>query len=477
MQRKVGRESATDTIKIEITDFGPIHHGTIEIKPMTVLTGPNNSGKSYAAMLIRSMFGSNHGWRSSMRKRFDRPTAPEQTLDGSMPVQRKVVNSMVTAFCNRFQENVLDNIKSAFLDEPSSLVRIGAKRSTIMTQTGRMTAKIVISSKRPTCKVSPTQKPNVRFTIDRGSDLGYSISDNSIIVRAPTKDSRFVESIVSISLRKYFELGTAFYFPAARSGILQGHRVISASIVKHAPYVGLEEVEIPRLSGVVADFIVDIMEMPRRQGSFYEIALELEEEMLGGQIKMEHGNPTPDIKYVYKQHEIPLHRASSTVSEMAPFILYLKHMVSKGSTLIIEEPEAHLNPHNQAILAKYLVRLIRRGLRIVMTTHSPFMLEQISNMIQAGNIVSARPAGARSNSRSGVANGGNGLLADFKLREDEYLIKDQVAAYTFEVSHAGYSIRRLDVEDEGIPAEEFVDASDKIYQQSIAIQDRVANGH
>ena len=41
---------------INIRNFGPIEKGRLEIMPLTVLTGPNNSGKSYAASLIRSAF-------------------------------------------------------------------------------------------------------------------------------------------------------------------------------------------------------------------------------------------------------------------------------------------------------------------------------------------------------------------------------------------------------------------------------------
>jgi predicted ATPase len=44
--------------KIEIRDFGPIREGEIEIKPLTIFIGPNNSGKSYGAMLIHSLYKS-----------------------------------------------------------------------------------------------------------------------------------------------------------------------------------------------------------------------------------------------------------------------------------------------------------------------------------------------------------------------------------------------------------------------------------
>ena len=43
-------------LKVGMKDFGPIAEGEIELKPLTVFIGPNNSGKSYAAMLIYSIF-------------------------------------------------------------------------------------------------------------------------------------------------------------------------------------------------------------------------------------------------------------------------------------------------------------------------------------------------------------------------------------------------------------------------------------
>jgi len=45
-------------LRIEAEDFGPIRSSKMEIKPLTVFIGPNNSGKSYAAMLVHSVFES-----------------------------------------------------------------------------------------------------------------------------------------------------------------------------------------------------------------------------------------------------------------------------------------------------------------------------------------------------------------------------------------------------------------------------------
>ena len=42
--------------KISVENFGPIRNGTVEIKPLTVFVGPNNSGKSYMAAAVYDAF-------------------------------------------------------------------------------------------------------------------------------------------------------------------------------------------------------------------------------------------------------------------------------------------------------------------------------------------------------------------------------------------------------------------------------------
>ena len=73
------------------------------------------------------------------------------------------------------------------------------------------------------------------------------------------------------------------------------------------------------------------------------------------------GYPIFPISQQARKEEIPLLQASSMVSELAPVVLYLRHVVQPGDVLIIEEPESHLHPGMQAAFTRQLVAAVRAG--------------------------------------------------------------------------------------------------------------------
>ena len=46
---------ASDSLELEVSDFGPIINAKIELRPLTVFVGSTNTGKSYLAMLIYAL--------------------------------------------------------------------------------------------------------------------------------------------------------------------------------------------------------------------------------------------------------------------------------------------------------------------------------------------------------------------------------------------------------------------------------------
>jgi predicted ATPase len=247
------------------------------------------------------------------------------------------------------------------------------------------------------------------------------------------------------------------YLPAARSGILQGHRALAASIVKKAPLAGIESLEIPKFSGVVSDFISSVITLPEEKGPFYRLAQEFEKELIKGEIVVKTLGEYlyPEIKYKFQDTEIPLHRSSSTVSELAPLFLYLKYNVRPGSILIIEEPEAHLHPENQRILAKFLVKLLRKSVNIIITTHSEYLLEQLSSFILLSKVEPQK------------------RVERYKYSKEDFLKPDEIASYVFDYDKksGGHKITKVEItEEDGISQEEFLKIHEALYEESIKLQ-------
>ncbi len=196
---------------------------------------------------------------------------------------------------------------------------------------------------------------------------------------------------------------SAFYLPADRTGVMHSHQVVVSALIQNASTAGLQpSTNVPVLSGVLADFLSLLIEIgpgrrpgrrsvPRRKPP--ELGRDLEENLLNGTVLLKSsdaGYPAFAYRPEGWQDDLPLMRASSMVSELAPVVLYLRHIVRPGDVLIIEEPEAHLHPAMQAAFARELARLVRAGIRIVMTTHSEWFLEQIGNLVRLSRLSKAR---------------------------------------------------------------------------------------
>jgi predicted ATPase len=208
------------------------------------------------------------------------------------------------------------------------------------------------------------------------------------------------------------------------------------------------------MTGVVADFLGEIIELnPKAGGPLAAEASRLEREVLHGEIHLV-GEPSPEVIYRTGKRDYPLMNTSSMVSELAPVVLYLRHLLEPGDLLLIEEPEAHLHPGVQVAFASCIVRLVNQGLKVGLTTHSEFFLQQINNAIMAAALPKGDPA-------------------DPEVPSDQ-IDADKVAAYFFEPSESGTTVRRLPIDPkQGIPEASFDTVTDKLYNQIIAIDRRM----
>ena len=65
-------------------------------------------------------------------------------------------------------------------------------------------------------------------------------------------------------------------------------------------------------------------------------------------------------------------------------VAFLRHGVREGDTLIVEEPESHLHPAKQAELVEIVAAIVNSGIRVVLITHSVWILEKLANLVLSG---------------------------------------------------------------------------------------------
>lgn len=121
-------------------------------------------------------------------------------------------------------------------------------------------------------------------------------------------------------------------------------------------------------------------------GKYVKLAEILEEQILAGGVNFSTLEPDPMREVLFQPThdvniEIPI--ASSIVKELSPLVLYLRYLARPGELLIIDEPEMNLHPAAQVKLIEFLAMLVNAGLHVLITTHSTYVVDHLVNLMEA----------------------------------------------------------------------------------------------
>ena len=156
------------------------------------------------------------------------------------------------------------------------------------------------------------------------------------------------------------------------------------------------------LSGVLADFLEQLINLDTQPQDLKhersDLDSKIEKAILNGTVDIQRSE-TGYPRFTYRPEDwnddLPLMNASSMVSELAPVVLYLRHVVRPGNVLIIEEPESHLHPAMQVEFTRQLAALVRAGVRVIITTHSEWVLEELANIVRLSSLSKAERKGIK----------------------------------------------------------------------------------
>ncbi len=116
------------------------------------------------------------------------------------------------------------------------------------------------------------------------------------------------------------------------------------------------------------------------KSSYYDLGSKLES-ILGGEVIISEDG---DVRFKINENtSLKLTVSSSMVQQLSSLALYLKHLAKFGDLIIIDEPESNLHPEAQKKVVEIIAEMVNRGLWIIVTTHSPFIIDYLNTLMKA----------------------------------------------------------------------------------------------
>ena len=459
---------------LDVENFGPIAEAkNIEFKPMTVFVGPSNTGKTYLAMLLHATlrarsfpggeipifydlwdrendltdddryWGLANELATLMTSSIEDPEVSGSRVSIHIPLSHfdnetrefltEITRRYLTNFSRVASQTVADYFDAERIFELAN-AKLGIERPLNLT----------LRDNADRLHMSLSSNDLRRFTINDSIDLDFPAG----IKRESPDDAyvRIMESgIVEFEIEFLVEsalhhLSTSHYFRAGRTGLFDAYRELAANLMQRAADRSRrrrpDRQQAVSLS--TSEFLQNLVVLrsnssPRFQSTrIANIARTLEDEVLGGTINIKETAGITHFEFETDGVTIPLERASSMVTELAPIVMFIRQFIKQGDLLIIDEPEAHLHPEAQQQMAAALAFMVRSGLRVLITTHSHYMVEQLSAFVNASKL------DEKTRKRALALGGALG-------KEDIYLNEDETAVYSFAFSeeHSGSVVKEI----------------------------------
>jgi predicted ATPase len=374
--------------RISVKDFGPIREADVYLGKLTVLMGPDNTGKTYTAVLMPVLEELIRNWRYA------------QAL-------MSPTNFTLKDFELQLNIMLYDILHIFYSIEPEELIRRGAEKAEIEFELRSKEGQAVM--------------------------LEVQIDKSGVNTKLHGFDELFKCNKAPI-------IKPVVYIPAERAGIMRALKqflrlvletsLLSTPLQKRKVQLMSERIRLPGASMLFLERLLGVEKFTKedREKAHVTPALDLlEEEVLGGRLEM--GRDFSVTFYeAGAEKPIDLVNASAMVSELSA-IYILSGTLKEGWWLIMEGPEAHVHPEGQMGLARFMAMLARLGVNAMATTHSDLIALKLAQMVGL--------AGLSPEERERLG-----------YRGDEYLTKEELALYSFEPED-GSIARKVEVSETG----------------------------
>ncbi len=427
-------------MKISVENLGTIHKGEISLdKELTIFTGENNSGKSYMSYLVYGVLKILDSSDDAINiiEEYAQELKLSSNLTNGIKVNFEEINSKIFNFFeDRFNSK----------DNTSILVEMAFKG---------LQGKFLYKIEYLKLFYIAWLKNYFRDLNDKEitfESIKYNIKfDGTSIIITTTKYNDFLKNIIRFITYLFFNrigLLKMYFVPAERTAInMFYNEVVGNQAEKHRKkelYTPFAPIAIEDYVFFAYDFRKHVLNPPT---IFADLATELEN-LLGGGVGV---SAFGDLQFqpTKEASQIPLYLTSSLVKSWSGVVIYLRHLAQEGDVLMIDEPEINLHPKTQVQIARFLAKMVNRGIRIVVSTHSDYILRELSTLIILNRDFEGK----------------TDLLQRYAYQENSTLSGDKVAVYHF----GNHTITNIPITNKGIET----DSIDEVISQQNEVSDMV----
>lgn len=336
-------------ITVKIHKLGKVKNSIIEILPFIIFSGESGLGKSYMAMLCHYFY---------------------EVLVDTTRINRflstcsiqKDLKKEGTAFILKKKdlEKWLAQDAIAYIGEMLGNTTLSGDIEVALPD--NIPNEIACTFKEDAIGV--VNKEDVYIILSMGT-LNYRILD-TILADEESPFALLTRYIlIDYIFESYERLNKTFVFPPSRGPLMT-------------------ETIIPQ-TGIYNKFLKDLNEFTRlsnRQTKETLNLLSLLHSVMDGEVIR------VDNKYIYKSKavQIPLSAAAASVREIAPLELLANKIDVTRASILIEEPEAHLHPSKQRMMADILSAFSNSGMFMQVTTHSDYLITRLNELIALNKV-------------------------------------------------------------------------------------------
>lgn len=335
-------------IKVRIDQLGRIRDSEILVSPLMVFSGESGLGKSYLALLCHYFF--ELLINTSRLNHF----FVDNNIDFN--ILSKDFKDVGTALEIKKQDLETWMAKDAILYLRYMLGYDGISGQIEITLPESVPDTMAFTYKNELTGL--VDKEEI-YTILSLGNLRFRIQEKTQFDESPFAFLlRFV--LIDYIFGNYQKLDSTFVLPPSRGPILT-------------------EQIIPT-TGMYSEFLNDMAGLNRikpRPDTASEIVLKLFRTILEGEVDKE------ETTYIYTTNDasMPVSAAAASIREIAPLQILAKKQDVSRCAILVEEPEAHLHPLKQRMMADIIGALSHNGAIMQITTHSDYFLRRLNELI------------------------------------------------------------------------------------------------